>query len=187
MATVEIDDGELAVLRNAAKFVQQVEAQEGGSKQIQAWAKKLNPKIRTEEDIASEYAAPIKAELDDLKNWKKELTGNIDKYNEDQGWDSVKKDYGYTEDGVKSLKEFADKNGIKNPKHAAAAWDRENPPQPSKPAYMTDAYNPADLLADSPSKQEEIEKIRKNPAQYEKEQVAKFYDEKRQSGGQWNL
>lgn len=187
MGTVEIDESELSVLRNAAKFIQQVEAQEGGAKEIQKWAKKINPKIRTEEDIAEEYAKPIKSELEELKNWKKELTGNIDKYNEEQGWEAVRKDYGYTEEGIKSLREFAEKSGIKNPKHAAAAWDKENPATPTKPSYMTDAYSPADMLADSPSKAEEIEKIRKNPNQYEKEQVAKFYEEKRQKNGNWNL
>jgi hypothetical protein len=176
----EIDDNELQTLRNAARFIAEMEKKPEGRKTIQKFAKEMNPSIRTEEDVANEYAAPIKSELEELKAWKKELTGNIDQYNEEQKWNDVKGQYGYTEDGLKSLKEFAAKNEIKNPKHAAAVWEKENPPAPATPSFLGSVFTHSEMTGEG--KKEELDRINKHPSKYEDEQVMKFYSEKRANG-----
>lgn len=176
----EIDDKELEQLRIAAKFLQEVEKTEGGAKEIQRLAKKVNPKIRTEDDVATEYAAPI---LDQVKKLSERLDGwdkRVDDYNREESWNNVKSQYGYTEDGMKSLREFADKNGIKNPKHAAAAWDRENPPAPVTSPYLGTQM----LAADMVGSEEAAKMLKDNPLKFEEEQTRAFLTEARQRRAQ---
>lgn len=177
MANVEIDEAELAHLRNAAQFIARAEKLPEGRKMINKLAKGINPEIRTEEDIASEYAAPLKAELDDLKKWKGDMENRITSYNADESWSKVRAERQYTEDGIKQLRKFADENGIKNPAHAAAAWERENPATPMKPSYMSDSFTMQEMTGQE--KAEQLKEITKNPGRFEDEQVAAFFAEKR--------
>lgn len=176
----EIDDNELQTLRNAARFIAEMEKKPDGRKTIQKFAKLMNPEVRTEEDVANEHLEPVLKELKDLKEFKESLTKNIETYNDDQKWNDVKGQYGYTEEGVKSLKEFADKNGIKNPKHAAAVWEKENPPAPATPSFLGSVFTHSEMTGEN--KKEELDRINKNPSRYEDEQVSKFYQDKRANG-----
>lgn len=182
----EVDDTELANLKAAAKFIEEMEKQPDGRKTIQKFAKAINPKIRTEEDVAAEYAAPIIAKLEGLEKWKEGLETKISTYNDEQSWEEVKKTYGYTDEGIKTLREFSEKNGIKNPKHAAAVWEKENPPKPVTPAYQGTQFDLGSYTGgeSEDSKKAELEKMNKNPQRYEDDQIRKFYEEKNQ--GKWN-
>lgn len=172
----EIDDNELATLRQAAKFLQEIEKTDGGTKEIQRLAKRINPKIRTEDDVAEEYAKPLKEDLkkltDRLDGWDKK----VDDYNREESWRKVREEFGYTEDGVKSLREFAEKNGISNPRHAAVVWDKENPPAPVTSQYMGTSMLASDILG---SDADAMKRLSENPLKFEEEETRKFLTEAR--------
>lgn len=181
----EIDDKELETLRTAAKFIEMVEGAEGGRSQIEKWAKKLNPKVRTTDDVAEEYTKPLKDDISALKDWKDGMDKKISDYNVSESFAKVRKDYGYTDDGEKVLKKFMEDNGIKNPEIAAAAYEKMNPSAPIRPSYLSDEFTLSDLTGQEGKKDEEIEKIIKNPLKFQDDETRKFFQEREKKTNLW--
>lgn len=173
----DISDEEYAQLQTAKKFIEAAEGTEGGRKAIMGLAKKINPKVRTEEDVAEEYLTPVKAELKEFRDWKNGMEKQIGDYNVDESLKEIRKTYGYTDEGVESLRKFADENGIKNMRHAAAAFERENPPKAVTPSFASDSFRVTDLMEGS-NKDEELKQIRENPQKYENEQIRKWKEDR---------
>lgn len=182
----EIDDNELATLRAAAKFIQLVESQEGGTSQIEQWAKKINPKVRTTADTVEEYAKPYKEEIEKLSKWKEGMENKIDSYNKQESLNKVKKSYGFTDEGIKSLEKFAEEKGIKDIEVAAAYWEKTNPSAAAKPSYAGSSYSMAEL-GGIDDKDDAMKRLAENPLRFQEEETRKFLNEIRNKpqGEQW--
>lgn len=176
----EIDDNELAQLRVAAEFVKKVADSEGGTTQIEKWAKKLNPKIRTSQDVAEEHAKPILDEMGTLKKRLDDWDSRISDYNQSESLNKVKKEYGFTDAGMEDLKKFMKDNDVKNPRIAAAAWEKQNPARPVTPSYISNDFTVGDILGEQNSKSEDLKRLSENPMRWQDDEARKFFAEKEQ-------
>lgn len=177
----DIDDNELAELRRAAEFIRRASEVEGGEEAIEQLAKKINPKVKTTRDVAEKYSKPLEDKIEKYGEKIDRLYKTIDDYNESESVKKVKTQFGFTDEGMETLKKFKDERGIKNLDDAAIIWERNNPAVSSKPGYVGGDFTLAELSGTETNTKDEVDKLKANPQRYQDEQIKKFFDEKKRN------
>lgn len=143
---------------------------------LQKLVKTVHPNVVTDDDLAEPTIAPLKAELEELKAFKK-------KYEDDQiesqftsKFDQLKKD-GWTEDGIEKLKDLMVKRQIPDVDAAAALFERQNPaPRPLSPAIKSNDWNIGDPGDDK------FKRLLEDPDRFARDEAAKVLNEVQQNG-----
>lgn len=137
----EIDETELANLRRMALVAERVSKHPEGRALLQkavaiAIPEEAGPEIRLRQEMDEKFTG--------LQNTLNEFIAGQTKRQEEQQAETAKQSFqrqwsegrsyatnaGWTEDGLKQLEEFMEREGIANHKHAIAAFERENPQPP---------------------------------------------------------
>ena len=165
MATVEIDEAELAQLKTLQSNAQRWMSNPDARRKVLEAQKLIDPNAAIPELDA---AKPINEALEKLNNRfsevEKKLTEDMEsrekaaKLNElNSRWESGRvklRGEGYTEDGIKKIEELMEKEGIANHEAGAAYFDKLNPPDmPVTPLdsgfdMLTKAFTPGEDEAD---------------------------------------
>jgi hypothetical protein len=75
---------------------------------------------------------PYKKRLEALESKWAGVETNQKQWEEQEAFKSLRAQ-GYTDEGIEAVKDIMKNEGIKNPNHAAAIFDKMNPPQPAAP------------------------------------------------------
>lgn len=131
MATIEIDDAELATLKGAYATLNGMYSKDklGTEKLVK---KAFGDKIRTSEDDAAPLIEPYKQRLEAMEKWKDDLEKSQSTWVRNEGISSLK-NQGYTEEGVEAIQKLMKDRKIDDPEVAAALFDKLNPPKPAIP------------------------------------------------------
>jgi len=140
MPLVEIDETELQQSTSARRFLETLMRNPKARRKVLEAQKEVKPddpmlKELEQPDPVEELRASYSKELSELK---KELAEKEAKREQDEKLSSLKrieddgiaklKSEGWTEDGIKSVKEIMDKKGIMDPLDAAAIYEKAHPP-----------------------------------------------------------
>ena len=138
---VEIDETELANLRRVATIADRVAKHPKARALMQqavaeAAPEQVGPETRIRQEFDEKFEA-LRAELSEDRKARNELAAEREKAEQRAGlerrWTDGRRfarEQGYTEDGLKPLEDFMEKNGIADHKIAIPAFERENPPPP---------------------------------------------------------
>ena len=153
MAETVIDDAYLAKLQAAEKLLEQLNSDPKSRKHLTAGIKQHYPQTRTEDDIAEEFAAPIreevKASLSEVKGMLQKLQERDERDAErrtladlDTAFGRLRNTYGYNEDGIDKIKSLMVDRSIPDPEAAAALYERLNPaPVDTRSSWEPDGWN----------------------------------------------
>jgi hypothetical protein len=153
MAEVVIDEAQLNAMQAASKLLEQLNSDPKTRKHLTAAIKHHYPNTRTEEDIAEEYAAPIreevKASLSEVRDMLQRLHERDQRESEhrtlaqlDQSFNKLRSTYGYNDDGIDKIKSLMVDRSIPDPEAAAALYERLNPaPVETRSSWEPDGWN----------------------------------------------
>ena len=153
MAETVIDDAYLAKLQAAEKLLEQLNSSPKSRKSLTAAIKEHYPQTRTEDDIAEEFAAPIREEvqasLSEVKGMLQKLHDRDQRDQElrtladlDTAFGRLRSTYGYNEDGIDKIKSLMVDRSIPDPEAAAAPYERLNPaPVDTRSSWEPDGWN----------------------------------------------
>lgn len=150
---VELDEADYNSLIAAKKLLEQLNGDPKSRKHLTAGIKQHYPQTRTEDDIAEEFAAPIreevKASLSEVKDMLQRLNEREQREAEsrtladlDKAFGRLRQDYGYNEDGIDKIKSLMVDRSIPDPEAAAALYERLNPaPSETRSSWEPDGWN----------------------------------------------
>ena len=153
MAETVIDDAYLAKLQAAEKLLEQLNSDPKSRKHLTAGIKQHYPQTRTEDDIAEEFAAPIREEVKASLSKVEEMLSKLDQREQrdaemrtladlDKAFGRLRQDYGYNEDGIDKIKSLMVDRSIPDPEAAAALYERLNPaPSETRSSWEPDGWN----------------------------------------------
>ena len=153
MAETVIDDAYLAKLQAAEKLLEQLNSDPKSRKHLTAGIKQHYPQTRTEDDIAEEFAAPIREEVKASLSKVEEMLSKLDQREQrdaemrtladlDKAFGRLRQDYGYNEDGIDKIKSLMVDRSIPDPEAAAALYERLNPaPVDTRSSWEPDGWN----------------------------------------------
>ena len=153
MAETVIDDAYLAKLQAAERLLEQLNSDPKSRKHLTAGIKQHYPNTRTEDDIAEEFAAPIREEvhasLSEVKSMLHKLNEREQRDAEtrtladlDKAFGRLRETYGYNEDGIDKIKSLMVDRSIPDPEAAAALYERMNPaPVETRSSWEPDGWN----------------------------------------------
>jgi len=145
-------------------------------REIQKLVKTLHPNVVTDEELAEPTLAPMRAELDELKAFKKKYEDDIIDGSFNKKFDQLKQD-GWTEDGIEKLKDLMLKRQIPDVDAAAALFERQNPPaKPLAPAILSNDWNIGD------KDDEKFKRLLDDPDRFGRDEAAKVLTEFAQNG-----
>lgn len=139
MAKIEIDENEYAEMKRVADVARLIGQNPTAREKLQeavalAAPDQAGPEIRIRKEV-NDRVGGIEQKLDAwlaAQNTEKEerATERARRTMENQwtGGRKLARDSGYTEDGLKALEDFMEKEGVASHKIAMAAYERENPP-----------------------------------------------------------
>ncbi len=144
----EIDDNEYALLQRYRAVLDGLNGDPKAKKHLESALKVVNPSIRTEADMAEEYAAPYRDQIQALDSkFDTFLTAQAEERRvaEERRADEVFnaqlnriKGAGYTPEGIERIVNLAKERGIGDLEAAALLFDKQNPPPP----VINDAFSP---------------------------------------------
>lgn len=153
MADMTIDEGHYAQLQAAAKLLEQLNGDPKSRKHLTSAIKVQFPNTRTEEDIAEEFAAPIREEvktsLSKVEEMLTKLTERETREAEQRSMqalqsslDNVKQRYGFNDEGMDKIKALMVDRSIPDPEAAAALFEKLNPaPVVTRSSWEPDNYD----------------------------------------------
>lgn len=89
--------------------------------------KQVAPEVQTSEDIAEPVLAPYKAQIAELKDQVDSILNGAAEYNKQEQINALRKAK-YQPDAIEKILQISKDEGIKNLMHAAAVFDKTNPP-----------------------------------------------------------
>ena len=140
MAKVEVDEAELRDYVSLRKVVESINKHPKGGLLLEEAHRLVNPEAKTPKlDAAKQSNEPVEnlqKEISDLKKAIAEKDAEYDKNSKltalqarvDSGLAKLREE-GWTEDGIKVLNEFREKEGLLDPIAAAAYYEKLNGPQ----------------------------------------------------------
>lgn len=153
MAEVVVDEAQLNQLNAAQKLLEQINGDPKTRTLLTRAIKHHYPNTRTEEDIAEEYAAPIREEVKASLNEVKEMLGKLSERERrddeqrtlaslDTAFSRLRSTYGYNDDGIDKIKSLMVDRSIPDPEAAAALYERLNPaPVETRSSWEPDGWN----------------------------------------------
>lgn len=133
----EITEAELAQLQEARQWANlALKLNSGKTKRdFEKLVKQVAPEIETSDELAEPLLAPMRQELDNLKNQLKGINDGAEAWRQQEQIAALRK-AGYTDEGIEKIKGIMTEKGIRDAMDAAAVFDKANPP-PRAPAPGT--------------------------------------------------
>jgi hypothetical protein len=153
MAEVVIDEAELNTLVAAKKLLEQLNGHKDTRPMLQRAIKVHHPEVQTEEDVAEQYAAPIRSEVQQSLSKIEERIAALDAREArvkeqdtllemQSSFGRLKEQFGYNDDGIEKIKQLMVDRSIPDPEAAAALFERLNPaPVETRSSWSPDRYN----------------------------------------------
>ena len=186
MAEIVIDDTQLAALQAAQKLLEQINGDPKTRPLLTKAIKAHYPNTRTEEDIAEEYAAPIREEVKQSLSKVEEMLAKIAerdaKENEtrtlsqmEASFSRLRKAYGYNDEGIDKIKALMVDRSIPDPDAAAALFEKLNPaPVTTRSSWEPDSWDLKNNAVDT-----DIAGLFANPEKWGDEMIGKVLLEER--------
>lgn len=130
--------------------------------QAEKLAKVLSPEIETSEDLAEPVLAPVRSELEEVKNQLKKITDGAAEWAKQEKFSNLRKQ-GYTDEGISKIEEIMQAKGINDPEVAAAVFDKTNPPAKPKLPGMSSPTFGSDIFGAQGASKEDLELLTSNP------------------------
>lgn len=131
MPMVEVDENELAVLKNAYSTLNGIYKKDKiGTERLVKSA--FGDKIRTSEDDAAPLIEPYAKRLEAVEERFKKLDTAQAEWMKNEQYASLRAQ-GYTDEGIDAIKKIMSDRKIDDVEVAAAYFDKQNPPQPAIP------------------------------------------------------
>lgn len=175
----EIDDARLRDLLAAEELIKRAYSNKETKREFEKIAKKVNPNAITVDDQLEPYVKDLKDELAELKEWKKEMQGNISSYSDAEQIKNLRKN-GYTEDGIKAIKDIMEKESIKSYEVAAAYWDKVQSPAPVAPNGISPSM--WNFQGDG-EEDASMDLLNKNPDAWQDKQIDAWFKEQKSNKG----
>lgn len=191
MAEVVIEDTQLAALQAAQKLLEQINGDPKTRPLLTKAIKAHYPNTRTEEDIAEEYAAPIREEvkssISKMEEMMNKLAEREAKENEtrtlsqmESAFSRLRKTYGYNDEGIDKIKALMVDRSIPDPDAAAALFERMNPvPVVTKSSWEPQTWDLKNNAVDT-----DLAGLFANPEKWGDEMVGKILLEERAKGAE---
>lgn len=191
MAEVIIEDTQLAALQAAQKLLEQINGDPKTRPLLTKAIKAHYPNTRTEEDIAEEYAAPIREEvkssISKMEEMMNKLAEREAKENEtrtlsqmESAFSRLRKTYGYNDEGIDKIKALMVDRSIPDPDAAAALFERMNPvPVVTKSSWEPQTWDLKNNAVDT-----DLAGLFANPEKWGDEMVGKILLEERAKGAE---
>jgi len=170
---VEYSDQDAAVLNGAHKLMDQLLSNPATKHVVEAAIKKIHPTVTTEVDRAAPIINAVRhvnQKVDQTVNWLK--AREID-HNLKGKFDSLQRDYGYTDEGIEEIKRLMVAEKIPSPDAAAALFDRRNPPKAQEPSL----FSPTDWGFGRVPEDEDAKLLWKNEDAWAEKQAKKVLQE----------
>lgn len=94
-----------------------------------ALKKKFPDKYKTSQEKAEPFLSPLKKDMEEFKAWKKSLEEKEQDNNFAESFKRLKKEGGYTEEGIEEIKKIMVDRKVADPEVAAAYFEKRNPPK----------------------------------------------------------
>jgi hypothetical protein len=191
VAEVIIEDTQLAALQAAQKLLEQINGDPKTRPLLTKAIKAHYPNTRTEEDIAEEYAAPIREEvkssISKMEEMMNKLAEREAKENEtrtlsqmESAFSRLRKTYGYNDEGIDKIKALMVDRSIPDPDAAAALFERMNPvPVVTKSSWEPQTWDLKNNAVDT-----DLAGLFANPEKWGDEMVGKILLEERAKGAE---
>lgn len=157
----EVDDAELARLRQAAQVLQTLNGDPASRAHLETALKVKYPHVETEAEVGARLAAPhlerFQAEvatplMDELKAMREERQAAAARETEanlNAAFATMRRERGFTDDGIEAVKKLMVDNNIADPMAAAARFQELNPPAPEPTTgFAPPSWNYAETVSD---------------------------------------
>ena len=173
---VTLTDEQYARLNGAHTLLDQLMVSPKTKRDLQKLVKAVHPNVVTDDELAEPTIAPLRAELEELKSFKKKYE---DSQIENQFSSAFKRlqDDGWTEDGVEKLKKLMVDRQIPDVDAAAALFEKQNPPARAlPPAVQSRDWSIGDKDDDK------FKRLLDDPDRFARDEAAKVLTEVAQEG-----
>lgn len=133
----EIDDTELDTLRKAKGLLDELLRSPKTKRAVERQVKTLHPETVISDDFEEPLRDEIKGIGKKLDDFLSAQRSAADDARLDSAFDQLRRDGGFTDEGIEKLKTMMVERKIPNPLDAAKVWNVENPPpKPMQPSLM---------------------------------------------------
>jgi membrane-associated HD superfamily phosphohydrolase len=132
MSLVQVDESELATLKAAYDLQNKLYTGKNKRGYEKLLKEEFGERVQTTDDIADQYTAPLKKELDELREWKKSLEEKEQDNHLKQTFESLKNTRGYTDEGIGQIQKIMLEKKIADAEAAADHWEKKNPAKPAE-------------------------------------------------------
>jgi hypothetical protein len=170
----EIDDAELDTLRKARGLLDGLLRDPKTKRNVEREIKKLHP----DTVITDDFDAPI---MDEIKAIRKDVGDFLKAQNESRvdatlqaEFDALRRDSGYTDEGIEKIKAIMKERTIPDPMAAAALYEKLNPPpKPQQPS----SFNGMGWGIGAPSEEPDTKLLFDNEDAFAEQEAGRFFQE----------